>query len=88
MGVDLLRRDLDVAGAVARERRGAPAQAQLEDQRVGRAAPHPHARHVHAALVFELGLRGGAPPLASYRSGDIEIPPGEIASVPHSRRAA
>ena len=25
-------------------------------------------------LVFELGLRRGAPPLARYRSGDIEVP--------------
>ena len=40
------------------------------------------------ALVFELGLRGSAPPLASYRSGDIEIPPEEVHAHPVPRRAA
>lgn len=28
-------------------------------------------------LVFELGVRPGAPPLARYRSGDVAVPPGE-----------
>jgi hypothetical protein len=28
-------------------------------------------------LVFELGLRPGAPPLERYRSGDVRAEPGE-----------
>jgi hypothetical protein len=53
------------------------------DNRVTLCAFH-HQRGVHAgivrvsgrapdALVFELGLRAGAPPLARYRSGDVAI---------------
>ena len=47
---------------------------------------HHHQRCVHAellrvtrkapaALLFELGLRSGAPPLLRYRSGDSEVRP-------------
>jgi hypothetical protein len=39
------------------------------------------------ALVFELGVRRGAPPLARYRSGDLAIPPAS-ADVVASRRWA
>ena len=40
------------------------------------------------ALVFELGLRPGAPALARYRSGDVALPPGEAHVRPARRRAA
>jgi hypothetical protein len=54
------------------------------DNRVTLCAFH-HQRGVHAGivrvggcapsdLVFELGLRAGSPPLARYRSGDVELP--------------
>jgi hypothetical protein len=33
------------------------------------------------ALVFELGVRAGARPLARYRSGDVELAAGELARV-------
>jgi hypothetical protein len=29
-------------------------------------------------VVFELGLRAGAPPLARYRAGDVSLEPGEV----------
>ena len=39
-------------------------------------------------LVFELGLRRGASPLARYRSGDIAVPETEVGPFACSRRAA
>ena len=39
-------------------------------------------------LVFELGLRPGASPLARYRSGDIESPRPEASRLACPRRAA
>jgi hypothetical protein len=39
-------------------------------------------------LVFELGLRPGASPLARYRSGDIEAPATEASPLACPRRAA
>jgi len=39
-------------------------------------------------LVFELGLRPGAPPLVRYRSGDIEAPSAEANPLACPRRAA
>jgi hypothetical protein len=39
-------------------------------------------------LVFELGLRPGAPPLVRYRSGDIEAPRAEASRLECPRRAA
>ncbi len=58
-----------------------------------------HQRCLHAGLlrvrgcapdgvVFELGLRPGAPPLARYRSGDVALPPGEAHRRPARSRAA
>ena len=39
-------------------------------------------------LVFELGLRSGAPPLIRYRSGDIEAPSIQASPAACHRRAA
>ncbi len=39
-------------------------------------------------LVFELGLRQGAPPLVRYRSGDIAVPRTEVTPLACPRRAA
>lgn len=39
-------------------------------------------------LVFELGLRSGAPPLARYRSGDVAVSRSEVMPLSRSRRAA
>jgi hypothetical protein len=39
-------------------------------------------------LVFELGLRRGAPPLVRYRSGDIAVPRTEVTPLACPRRAA
>ena len=39
-------------------------------------------------LVFELGLRPGAPPLVRYRSGDIAVPRTEVTPLACPRRAA
>jgi hypothetical protein len=39
-------------------------------------------------LLFELGLRPGAPPLIRYRSGDIEVPRTEASPLARQRRAA
>ncbi len=51
------------------------------------AAHHLHGVHARVmrctgsapdGLVFELGLRANAPPLASFRSGDVRIPPAQV----------
>ena len=39
-------------------------------------------------LVFELGLRSGASPLARYRSGDVALPAGELCMPASPRQAA
>jgi hypothetical protein len=66
--------------------------------RVALCALH-HQRCLHAGLLrvrgrapdgllFELGLRPGAPPLIRYRSGDIEVPRTEASPLARQRRAA
>jgi hypothetical protein len=40
------------------------------------------------ALLFELGLRPGAAPLARYRSGDVVVPQSDVAPLVHPQRAA
>ncbi len=40
------------------------------------------------ALVFELGVRAGAAPLACYRSGDVAIPQSQLRPLARPRRAA
>ena len=75
------RRNLHNHHVVFRSRRGG----DEETNRLTLCAYH-HQRCVHAellrvtgkapdALLFELGLRSGAPPLLRYRSGDIEVRP-------------
>ena len=44
--------------------------------------------HAPDGLVFEMGLRRGASPLARYRSGDIEVPKTGNGSLARPRRAA
>jgi hypothetical protein len=68
------------------------------DNRVTLCAFH-HQRCLHAgllgvmgrapdALVFELGLRPGAPPLVRYRSGDVVVAQSDVDPLVRSQRAA